>query len=280
MKAFSKKAYSAARKAGVEKEKAKDIAKGMYSANDADDGADDEDLEKAEKELGGHMEPDGDEEIKKGDSALKDAISAIKSGVGRVLDDENYKQALAQATREAADVDVSATLAKQSAALSALTKGVVGERLPNIEKGLAGIHVFLKGVQASLDSLEKRYAAQTAATEALVKGMTEKLEVLRAAPGADADLTKGDKLGVPVTTPKAVTSATSPVPSPNDEPAKNGAMTVGEFMSRTDAMLADLKKGDKLDAIQKVLDARLNVNSGVRAKDAWAEIAHLLPSSK
>ena len=281
MKQFSKKAYATARKAGVEKEKAKDIAKGMFSAKDADDGADDDELEKAEKELGGHMEPDGDEAIKKGDSALAEAIDSIKKGVGRVVANDEYRAMLEKAEADAAErADLAGSLGKQTAALNALTKGLIEHRIPALEKAVGGIHQFLQGLDAKLASLAPKVEGMSEAV-ALVKGLREEFETLGGAKSA-ADLSKGDQaLGKPATQPKAVGSV---VPSPNDPPADTGKMTVGQFRAETDAALDVLKKGDtdySRTAVRQILDARTAVFAGGGVKtaaDAYAEIRHLLPS--
>jgi len=292
MKQFSKKAYSAARKAGVDKDKAKAIAKGTFNSSDADDGADDEDLEKAEKDLG-HMEPDGDEDVKKGEAMLADAVEMVKKGVGRVMKTEEYDRLMAQAEQEGRErADLAASFERTGAAVNALTKGLVDTRIPNLEKGQAGIALTLKGVLELLAPLRPFLESAKESAE-LIKGMKADLDNLRKGESdkQGAGIAKGesDKLGVPVTAPKAQQSG-SVVPSPLDGQPTDDKVTVGSFMEITKNALDGLKKGEKdLDDLKKlenrvamdaILNARLEVQSGLPAKDGLKSIQHLLPVQK
>lgn len=263
-KQYSKKAFMEGRKAGLEKDKAKNLAKGMFRPDDADDAADDEDLEKADC-----MEPDGDEDLEKGEKALQEALDLVKGEEGRITSEQlalvakKYDDKVDKLVA-AADALIKADHVRKGNQEKAILR--VGDMIPDLVGAIKGLRDVLKAVSSDV---------------ALVKGEVSGLNDLVKGGLPALDLNKGDKadlVGAPVSGLKAKDSVAAPVPSPNEPAADTVKVTVGSFMKTTDALL----KGDTLSAddYDTVVTARAAVqSSGMQATDALAAIKHLLPAA-
>lgn len=254
----------AARKEGLDKDKSKNLAKGMFRPDDADDAADDDDLEKADCE-----EPDGDEDLEKGEKALQEALDLVKGDDGRFTAEQlaavgrKYEDKVDKIVA-AADAIIKADHVRKGNQEKAILR--VGDMIPDLVTALKGLRETLKAVSSDV---------------ALVKGEVSGLNDLVKGGLPALDLNKGDKadlVGAPVAGFKAKDSVAAPVPSPNDGAADAPKVTVGAFMATTDALL----KGDTLSAddYDMVLTARSAVQlNEMKASDGLSAIQHLLPAA-
>lgn len=254
----------AARKEGLDKDKSKNLAKGMFRADDADDAADDEDLEKADC-----AEPDGDEALEKGEKALQEALDLVKGEEGRITSEQlaavakKYEDKVDKLVA-AADALIKADHVRKGNQEKAILR--VGDLIPDLVGALKGLRETLKAVSSDI---------------ALVKGEVSGLNDLVKGGLPALDLNKGDKadlVGAPVAGFKAKDSAAAPVPSPNDDAVSAPKITVGSFMDATDALLkGDTLSADDYDMVQTAR-AAVQLNE-MKAADGMSAIKHLLPAA-